>query len=171
MSILKTMRNKIGLSQQDMANLLGVTRQQYSMVETGKRTLPAEAALRFAAILPVLMADLPQQTLPTYMPDVLRSEIEQQLNRAKQDLFIAEKALKACIEEVQQHQHLHYFLGEISKLTELQLTSRGQQLVNQLIQEQQHTRSEYLLGRLRISQAQVDLCQRAVVAYSEMLHV
>ncbi len=164
------MRNKIGFSQQDMANLLGVTRQQYSMVETGKRTLPADAALRFAAILPLLMADLPQPTLPTQVPNVLRSEIEQQLNRAKQDLFIAENALKACLEEVKQHQHLLYFLEQINSLADFNLTSRGQQLISQLSQIQQEARLEYLLGRWLQSQTQFELCQKAVAAYSLMLH-
>lgn len=171
MDILKTMRNKIGLSQQDMANLLGVTRPLYSLVETGKRTLPSDAALRFAALIPVLSQELPPPTLPNQVPDSLRNETEQLLNKAKQDLYIAENPLKSCTEALQRHQHLQYFLEQIGHLTELQLTNRGQQLVNQLAQDQPHKQVDLLLGQLLLSQAQVEYCQRQVAAYSNMLQV
>ena len=169
MDILKTMRNKIGLSQQDMANLLGVTRQLYSMVETGKRTLPSDAALRFAALIPVLTQELPPPTLPNQVPDSLRNETEQLLNKAKQDLYIAENTLKSCTEALQRHQHLQYFLEQIGHLTELQLTNRGQQLVNQLAQDQPQTPLNRLLGQWLLCKTQVDWCQQAVTAYSVLL--
>ncbi|NHM06661.1 helix-turn-helix transcriptional regulator [Flavobacterium sp. CYK-4] len=41
----------LGLSQQDMALLLGVTRGQFSMFEIGKRSLPTAALGKLAAIL------------------------------------------------------------------------------------------------------------------------
>ncbi len=169
MDILKTMRNKIGLSQQDMANLLGVTRQLYSMVETCKRTLPAEAALRFAALLPILMQELPPPTIPNQVPDRLRLETEQLLKKAQQDLFKAEKAAKTCFEEVKQHQHLLYFLEQINGLTELEFTSRGQQFISHLTQYQQQAHLEQLITRWLHSETQLELCKNAVAVYADRL--
>ena len=39
---LKDLREDIDAKQITIANFLGITRQQYSLYETGKRTIPAE---------------------------------------------------------------------------------------------------------------------------------
>jgi len=61
MELLKTIRNKIGLNQQDMATLIGITRDHYAMVESGRRIMPAAAAEKFAALLPLLQYEVPMQ--------------------------------------------------------------------------------------------------------------
>ncbi len=69
MDILKSIRDKFGMSQQDMATLLGMTREHYSMVELGKRTLPAEPVQRFAALIPLYNQPFPLPDWPGQIPD------------------------------------------------------------------------------------------------------
>ncbi|MGH2667472.1 helix-turn-helix domain-containing protein [Flavobacterium sp.] len=51
MKLTTTIKNTIGLTQDEMAMLLGVTRSQWSMYEIGKRSLPLEATKQLAGIL------------------------------------------------------------------------------------------------------------------------
>lgn len=48
---LQVVRNKKGLSYQEMAKKLGITLQAYWMIENGKRGLSYEMAVRIAEIL------------------------------------------------------------------------------------------------------------------------
>ena len=170
MDILKTMRKKIGIGQQAMANLLGVTRQLYSMAETGKRTLPADAALRFAAIVPVFMHNIPQPALPEKVPESLRRETERLLIKAEQELFMAEQALKTCMEAISEHQHLAYCLEQLENLPGLTLTRRGQQLLTNLAQDQKAKPLSHLLGQWNLCHTRVELCKNAVAAYTNLLN-
>lgn len=72
MELLKTIRNKPGINQQDMANLLGITRDHYAR-------LAAAAAERFAALLPLLLHDLPLPPLPQQLPEQLAEQAQQLL--------------------------------------------------------------------------------------------
>lgn len=45
---LKDLREDSDLFQQDIANLLKITRQQYSLYETGKRDIPVELLIVLA---------------------------------------------------------------------------------------------------------------------------
>jgi len=51
MKILKQLREQLGLSQQEMANLLGTTRSRLSHAEAGRRMLEAKAAEVLAQLL------------------------------------------------------------------------------------------------------------------------
>jgi len=170
MDLLKTMRKKTGLGQQAMANLLGVTRQLYSMAEIGKRTLPADAALRFAALVPIFLHDVPLPALPDKVPDSHRSETQRLLSLAEQELFLAENDLKACMESLSEQQHLAYCLGQLENLPGLTLTRRGRQLVSQLVQDQQANPLSKLLGEWRLCHTRVELCKMAVAAYTKLLN-
>jgi len=46
-----TIRAQLGLKQQEMAELLGISRGQWSMFESGKRNLPLHATQRLAELL------------------------------------------------------------------------------------------------------------------------
>lgn len=169
MDILKTMRKKIGIGQQAMANLLGVTRQLYSMAEIGKRMLPADAAIRFAALVPIFLKDVPLPALPDKVPDSHRSEAQKLLNLAEQELFLAENDLKTCIQKISEHLHLAYCLGQLENIPDLTLTRRGQQLISQLTEDQQATPLTQLLGEWRLCHTRVEICKMKVAAYTLLL--
>lgn len=50
---LARLRKERGLSQYQMADLLGISRSRYSLYEIGMRRIPVELALRIADILRV----------------------------------------------------------------------------------------------------------------------
>ncbi len=56
MKTKSTVRETLGITQQDMADLLAVSRTLYSLFELGKRDLPMEAKLLFAEIVAHLNA-------------------------------------------------------------------------------------------------------------------
>ena len=51
---LKDLREDNDLKQQDVANVLNIKQQQYSLYETGKRDLPFELAIILAKSIMVL---------------------------------------------------------------------------------------------------------------------
>ena len=48
MNIIKNFREQLGLSQQDLANYLSISKSQISMVESGLRELPTPALIKLA---------------------------------------------------------------------------------------------------------------------------
>lgn len=50
---LKNERNKRQLTQQEVAEILKITKQQYSLYETGKRTMPIEKIVKLAKLYDV----------------------------------------------------------------------------------------------------------------------
>lgn len=57
---LVELRNRKGLSQQDVADKLGITRQYYQMIESGERQKHLDLSLagRLAALLGVTIMDI-----------------------------------------------------------------------------------------------------------------
>ncbi len=51
MEFLKELRQKLGLSQSEMAVKCGVSRQYYGLIEDGKRKVPVWTAKKIAAAL------------------------------------------------------------------------------------------------------------------------
>lgn len=48
---LKLLRKEKGLTQQDIADILNISRQHYSMIENGERNPSTKLAMRFGSIL------------------------------------------------------------------------------------------------------------------------
>ena len=61
---VREIRARFGLSQQELANWLGISRSQYSQVETGSDPLPAHARPWLWAWRPVLALPLPEPPTP-----------------------------------------------------------------------------------------------------------
>lgn len=59
---LKTIREKKRISQQDVANYLGITRQAYSHYEVGRRKPDYETLLKLAEFFKVSVLDLLEET-------------------------------------------------------------------------------------------------------------
>jgi transcriptional regulator with XRE-family HTH domain len=56
MTIYKTIREQLGLSQQDLAGLFATKRSQLSYAETGDRFISAQGAHTLAALIPLVQA-------------------------------------------------------------------------------------------------------------------
>lgn len=67
MSAAKAIRDKFGLSQLELAHLLGITRSQIAMSETNQRELPT-AALRQISEIEILLAANPAATAKAELP-------------------------------------------------------------------------------------------------------
>ncbi|MEW5676309.1 helix-turn-helix transcriptional regulator [Flavobacterium enshiense] len=93
----ETLTKKLGLTQIEIASLLGVTRTQWSMYEIGKRNLPLDAKKTIAALLqqhknskktekakPLLSYDEVQKNI-----DYLKNE----LTNTKHQLIVVEKKI------------------------------------------------------------------------------
>ncbi len=78
----------LGLNQQDMALLLGVSRGQISMYEIGKRSLPTAALQKLATILSYLKE---RETLASKHPEPVNQKLLEECRAA----YEREKELKA----------------------------------------------------------------------------
>lgn len=90
MEALKKLRDAMGISQAEMAGLLGLKKCRVAMAETGKRTLPDEARMMVAWMLDEL------ETWPA-LPDVERPPLEvvqQEIRRLEIRLGFMEAGLE-----------------------------------------------------------------------------
>jgi transcriptional regulator with XRE-family HTH domain len=169
MEILKSIRDKFGLSQQDMATLLGLTREHYSMVEIGRRMLPAEPVQLFAAMLPLFLENKPLPPMPEKIPESQASEASKLYNKAKMDLYKAEKDLQNCQTAISQQRHLTHLLTELPKLNGLNLSNSAVKLLEILAGLNQPSAKTNLLGKWALLNTQYQLCAQAVEAYHQLL--
>ncbi|SCY37067.1 helix-turn-helix domain-containing protein [Flavobacterium caeni] len=89
-----SLRTLLGLSQQDMAMLLNVTRGQYSMYECGHRNLPHHAAQLLSELL--LHANAPQTVQKqSNAHDTERHHLEALLRENQYQQLLLEKKTKA----------------------------------------------------------------------------
>lgn len=80
MNDLKKLREELGLSQEELANYLGVGRSLISLVEINQRELPAKASLRYALFnqmyLQVIQKDSKLQEDVDKIQQVLQDELK-----------------------------------------------------------------------------------------------
>ena len=91
-----TISTLLGFTQEDMAMLLGVSRGQWSMYESGKRDIPLQAKLLLAEMLQFMQT--PSATISSKLPHVAHQEAKkkEQLERMLkeneyQQLLVAKK--------------------------------------------------------------------------------
>jgi transcriptional regulator with XRE-family HTH domain len=169
MEILKSIRHKFGLNQQDMATLLGMTREHYSMVEIGRRMLPAASAQVFAALLPLFLQNQPLPAMPEKIAESQAAEVSKLYNKAKMDLYRAEKDLQNCQTAISQQQHLTHLLTELPKLNGLTLGNRASNLLEVLAGLSNAPASKNLMSKWTLLNTQRQLCAQAVEAYRILL--
>jgi transcriptional regulator with XRE-family HTH domain len=73
-------RKSIGISQKEMARLLGMSRSMYSLIEIGQRNIPKEALLQFNALM-TLIPD------PTGMKPNLEEPTQEEKIQINQELL------------------------------------------------------------------------------------
>jgi transcriptional regulator with XRE-family HTH domain len=169
MEILKSIRDKFGMSQQDMATLLGMTREHYSMVEIGRRFLPAEPAQRFAALMPLYQQNFPLPEWPGQIPDTHLQACTMKLQDAKIALHKAEAALKACETKLLQQRSLTPFINMITENPIFPPSPRFQRLLETLAYKKEMMEKTADPGQWMLLATQKQLCENAVQAYQNLL--
>lgn len=108
MAISKQIRLQLGLTQNQLATLLGVGEGLLSMVDSGKRTLPTEAAIRLARFQ-FLMQQLPQP-IPQMPADApAKTQMEKQVRKMEKEvksLTMKREKLEEKAEGLQKILHL-----------------------------------------------------------------
>ena len=72
MSLIKELREQLGLSQEDMSYYLGVTRSHLAMVERSERELPSEALIKLATLELSLEAGSRKRLAPSKTKEELK---------------------------------------------------------------------------------------------------
>lgn len=118
MHSLKQIREILGISQQELADYLGVTRTLYSMAETRKRSLPAFALLKISALVIALNNDIPTRRLQKQTDKdikTMRSFIQtctREAVLAKRQLQQLETDYRNCLHTLMAVDHLQATLPE-----------------------------------------------------------
>ena len=169
MEILKSIRDKFGLSQQDMATLLGMTREHYSMVEIGRRFLPGEPAHRFAALMPLYQQNFPLPEWPGQIPDTHMQACNYKLQDAKIALHKATEALNACETQLLQQQSLAPLISMLTNNPKFPSSPRFQRLLETLAYKKEMMEEKADPGQWMLLTTQKKLCEDAVQAYQALL--
>ena len=106
----KPLRLALGLSQQDMADLLDVNFPTYTLAERNLRRLPAQSLLRLDIINKIL-AELPSLETEPPLPDLefRVSELEHQLRQSQEK----EKKLAKQKKEKETHSQSQVLMGQL----------------------------------------------------------
>jgi len=121
MSQMKTnvvIRKKLGLSQQQLAHYLGITRSLLVMYETGKRDLPTSVIVQLA----ILELFLQQSEITNYQPTPLSAiqieEIEKEMSKLQKENEFKQIQLKMQLEALEkkivQKQNLQALVHHLS---------------------------------------------------------
>ncbi|MCF3112068.1 helix-turn-helix transcriptional regulator [Niabella sp. CC-SYL272] len=89
---MKTLRSQWGLTQEELAALIGVTRGLLSMYESGRRQLPTPASIRLAELYLLLQQP---STSKLHSTALQQRQLEQQTKTAK---LLNDRAGKAAME-------------------------------------------------------------------------
>lgn len=100
-----SIRDLLGITQQDMALLLRVSRSQLSLFELGKRSLPADAMIKLSAILSHIKKATSETNvvLPENEMEVkkMKRSIEELLFLNKKKQMVLDKSTKAILKKQQ----------------------------------------------------------------------
>lgn len=94
----KAIREYFGLTQEDMAMLLGVTRSQYSLFELGKRNLPRVVKLELVSMLSYVKEVNPN-TIIIEKNDI--AQLQEKQKMWKEELIINQHKQKILEEKIQ----------------------------------------------------------------------
>ncbi len=169
MDILKSLRLRLGLRQQDMSALLHLRRDHYAMIETGKRMLTAEAATRFASLLTLLgppepLPEMPQKSIANHAYDMERACLQ-----AKRKLYETNLALDACTRNIAQLTEQAGLRNKMLAHPALELTGKDRRILEDLAKESSAAALEKELQKWLYLQTQQEVWGFAVARYEERL--
>ncbi len=111
MKSLKELRNKLGLTQQDLAAFLEITRSLLAMAESGKRTLSTDTLIKLATVEKCIEEKAMTETDKMAMVQVESQElIALQIKKCQYDLAILTKKTDAAEARFKKAERLHYVI-------------------------------------------------------------
>jgi transcriptional regulator with XRE-family HTH domain len=99
-----TFKKLLGLSQEEMAIILGITRTQWSMYEIGKRNLPSAAAVEFSKLLHYIQENHSKEM---EMPDFMKEEEKRVYGQLGKDIQKNEYKLNRLTKKMERAQLLY----------------------------------------------------------------
>lgn len=99
---------ELGITHQDMAMLLGVSRSLWSLYETGKRELPTAALLKLSELQRHISADAAKITQPVLL-DRTRKVFEDLLKETEHRLYMLERKIAATEKKERAQTNLVHF--------------------------------------------------------------
>lgn len=99
-----TFKKLLGLSQEEMAMILGITRTQWSMYEIGKRNLPSAAAVEFSKLLHYIQENHSKEM---EMPDFMKEEEKRVYGQLRKDMQKNEYKLNRLTKKMERAQSLY----------------------------------------------------------------
>ena len=102
-SSLAPARQSIGISQIEMARLLGISRSLYSMVEMGLRSVPVESLLQMNALFQLIEQHGTVPPIPEPSEDEKKQIDRQLLNEYKHELNQLDKLLEKAKNKREKH--------------------------------------------------------------------
>jgi len=128
-------RALLGLTQAQAAQLLGVTRAQFSMYECGKRSLPTEAMVKYSEYVVYIT-----QVIPT--PKPISKELHEKEIHASMDLLLEKYQLKQLklersVKKIKKEYQKAMALEQILVLEQKNTTKQNDALLDQMMKEAQ----------------------------------
>ena len=99
-----TFKKLLGLSQEEMAIILGITRTQWSMHEIGKRKLPSAAAIEFSKLMHYIYENHSKEI---EMPDFMKEEGKRVHDQLRRDIQKNEYKLSRLTKKMERAQDLY----------------------------------------------------------------
>ena len=111
MKSLKEVRNKLGLTQQDLAAFLEITRSQLAMAESGKRSLSTDTLIKLATVEKCIEEKTMTETDKTAVMQAETQEcIALQIKRCQYELAVLTKKTDAAEARFKKAERLHYVI-------------------------------------------------------------
>lgn len=157
-------RSLLGLTQAQAAQLLGVTRAQFSMYECGKRSLPTEAMVKYSKYVVYIT-----QMTPT--PKSISNELSKKEIQASMDLLLEKYHLKQVklersVKKIKKTYQKAIALEQILLLEQKNTTKQNGALVDQMMKEVQ----EKMKKNNRLIQLEKELEIDSLKSLMEQLH-
>jgi transcriptional regulator with XRE-family HTH domain len=125
-------REILGITQEDLAAILKITRTQLSMYEIGKRELPSSAMIQLAEILRYLKEDASKSAETTSLLKVQAIQKEETLEEMRKENHFKQLVLEKKLNVLEKKYKANFSAFQLTKYLEKQDTENGK-LESQLL--------------------------------------
>jgi transcriptional regulator with XRE-family HTH domain len=118
-------REILGITQEDLAAILKITRTQLSMYEIGKRELPSSAMIQLAEILRYLKEDASKSAETTSLLKVQAIQKEETLEEMRKENHFKQLVLEKKLNVLEKKYKANFSAFQLTKYLEKQDTENG----------------------------------------------